>query len=175
MRLGRRRWRAVPSADDHAHALDGVDAVAAVVPQFVAVRGLRPSRGVGGPRAELVFAGLAGVPLVGPRPPGVEPERLAELGLIPRVPAVRGELHLLDGPEAGPRAPLDERLSGSHVPHAGEEIRDPRRDHQGARVLAGHRRAGVLLGLLVTVLDGLLDAREWFVGKGYGAQPLHRS
>src|SRR5687767_7447688 len=129
MELG---W-AARSTDYHGHALDGVYAVAAVVPDLVAVCGLRPPRRVGGPYAELVFAGLAGVPLVGPRPPGVGSERVAERGVLPREPAVGGELHPLDGPEAGPRAAFHERLSGSHVPRAGEEIGDPRRDHQGAR------------------------------------------
>src|SRR5215211_8026387 len=175
MRLARpERWRAARSADDHGHALDGVHAVTAVVPALVAVRGLRPPRGVGGSGAELVLAGLPGVPLAGPRSPGVGTEGFAELGIFPRVPAVRGELHPLDGPEAGPRAALHEDLAGSRVPLAREEVGDSRRDHQGARSLAGHRRTGVVLGLLVAVLDPLLDAFERL---GYGCdllQPLHR-
>ena len=80
----------------------------------------------------------------------------------------------LTGVRPRPRAALDQRAPGAHVPSAREELRHPGRRHQRARPLARDRRSRVLRGAAVAVQQRLLNALEGLGDRGDRPQPLDR-
>jgi hypothetical protein len=61
--------------------------------------------------------------------------------------SVRGDGDFGDGSDARPRSAGETMVAGDHGTDAGEEVRDPGRDHQRPRRYPGQRLAGVVLWL----------------------------
>src|SRR5215211_5479188 len=112
--------------DRHRHTLDRVVRVALQVPRRVERLGV--ARGVRGTRAEHVLA-LRRVPDETPAAPGSRAEVRLEHGVGKGGAAVGGDLDAFNRPppRPGPATQLDG--TGLEATLAGEEVRNPRRDH----------------------------------------------
>src|SRR6266550_5448248 len=163
------RGRSRPWANRHRDALDRVVLQPVVVPGLL--ERLHVPRGIRGTHDQLVLPRF-GLPVDTPRNPFGGGRLLPERGILPAHAAVGAHLHPDDPAPSRPRATAELDRTGSDHPGPGEEVREPRWDHQRAREDPGHVDALIVRVITSSIREHLEPLEP--VRNGFDpGQPLH--